>query len=99
MAGCADRRPGALSGGQQQRVAIARALVARPGVLFADEPTGALDQDTGTEVMRLLSRSSRDNNAALVLVTHDPHTAGWCDRVVQVRDGRLSESRPGESRR
>lgn len=89
LTGRTDQRPGELSGGQRQRVAIARALVARPGVVFADEPTGALDQTTGREVMELLSHTHRDTGAALVVVTHDPQVARWCDRTVEVRDGRL----------
>ncbi|MGW4793657.1 ATP-binding cassette domain-containing protein, partial [Nonomuraea sp. NPDC004297] len=86
------RRPGELSGGQAQRVAIARALVTRPAVVFADEPTGALDQQTGQETMRLLVESTRHNDASLIVVTHDPNVAAWCDRTVEVRDGRLLES-------
>lgn len=89
LAGREDQRPGEMSGGQAQRVAIARALVAGPSVVFADEPTGALDQATGAEVMALLSRTHRDSGAALVVVTHDPQVARWCDRVVEVRDGHL----------
>jgi putative ABC transport system ATP-binding protein len=80
-----SRRPGELSGGQAQRVAIARALVTRPAVVFADEPTGALDQDT----MRLLVEATKHNDASLIVVTHDPNVAAWCDRTVEVRDGRL----------
>lgn len=87
--GRTGQRPGEMSGGQAQRVAIARALVARPGVVFADEPTGALDRDTGDQVMELLVRSHRDTGAALVVVTHDQEVARWCERVVQVRDGRI----------
>lgn len=90
LAGREGQRPGEMSGGQAQRVAIARALVAGPSVVFADEPTGALDQATGAEVMALLSRTHRDSGAALVVVTHDPRVARWCDRVVEVRDGRLA---------
>ncbi|GAA4086411.1 MULTISPECIES: ABC transporter ATP-binding protein [Actinomadura] len=89
LAGMEGRRPGELSGGQAQRVAIARALVTRPAVVFADEPTGALDQRTGYETMRLLVEATRQNDASLVLVTHDPNVARWCDRTVEVRDGRL----------
>ncbi len=85
-----EQRPGELSGGQAQRVAIARALVAQPSIVFADEPTGALDQVTGAQVMELLSRTHRDSGAALVVVTHDPQVARWCDRTVQVRDGKLT---------
>jgi len=70
-------------------VAIARALVTRPAVVFADEPTGALDQATGHDTMRLLVGSTRQSGASLVLVTHDPNVARWCDRTVEVRDGRV----------
>ena len=89
LAGMEKRRPGELSGGQAQRVALARALVIEPAVVFADEPTGALDQATGEETMRLLVSTTRANGAALVVVTHDPNVAAACDRVVEVRDGRL----------
>lgn len=85
-----QRRPGQLSGGQAQRVAIARALVAEPDVVFADEPTGALDQRTSEEVVRLLTSVTRASGAALVMVTHDADVAAHCDRVLQVRDGRIS---------
>ncbi len=88
--GLEKRRPGQLSGGQAQRVAIARALVVEPDVVFADEPTGALDQTTSTEVVRLLTSVTRDQGAALVMVTHDAEVAAHCDRVLQVRDGRIS---------
>ncbi|MEV4178920.1 MULTISPECIES: ABC transporter ATP-binding protein [unclassified Nonomuraea] len=83
------RRPGELSGGQAQRVAIARALVSKPAVVFADEPTGALDQQTGQETMRLLVEATKHNGACLIVVTHDPNVAAWCDRMVEVRDGRI----------
>ncbi|MFJ9634548.1 ABC transporter ATP-binding protein [Streptomyces sp. NPDC101175] len=88
--GLERRRPGQLSGGQAQRVAIARALVGEPEVVFADEPTGALDQRTSTEVVQLLTFATRDTGAALVMVTHDPDIAAHCDRVLQVRDGLIS---------
>jgi putative ABC transport system ATP-binding protein len=88
--GLAHRRPGQLSGGQAQRVAIARALAVEPDVVFADEPTGALDQATSTEVVLLLTSVTRDSGAALVMVTHDADVAAHCDRVLQVRDGRIS---------
>lgn len=90
LQGLEARRPGHLSGGQAQRVAIARALVGRPKVIFADEPTGALDQATGMEVIHLLTDVTRGQGAALVVVTHDANVARWCDRTVQVRDGRLA---------
>ncbi|MEW2354537.1 ABC transporter ATP-binding protein [Spirillospora sp. NPDC029432] len=89
LAGMENRRPGELSGGQAQRVAIARALAARPAVVFADEPTGALDQATGHDTMRLLVEATKRNGASLVVVTHDPGVAAWCDRTVEVRDGRI----------
>ncbi|WP_433335177.1 ABC transporter ATP-binding protein [Spirillospora sp. CA-294931] len=89
LTGLERRRPGELSGGQAQRVAIARALVTRPAVVFADEPTGALDQKTGHDTMNLLTQATRHNDASLVVVTHDPDVARWCDRTAEVRDGRL----------
>jgi putative ABC transport system ATP-binding protein len=88
--GLENRRPGQLSGGQAQRVAIARALVVQPDVVFADEPTGALDQVTSEEVIRLLTSVTREQGASLVMVTHDPDVAAHCDRVLQVRDGRIT---------
>ena len=87
LRGMETRRPGELSGGQAQRVAIARALVGNPGVIFADEPTGALDQATGWEVMNSLTTACRAQGASLVLVTHDVDVAHWCSRTVQMRDG------------
>ncbi|MFC0359858.1 MULTISPECIES: ABC transporter ATP-binding protein [Kytococcus] len=88
------RRPGDMSGGQAQRVAIARALVGQPQVVFADEPSGALDQTTGHEVMQLLTATVAHAGAALVLVTHDPGVARWCDRLVEIRDGLVHTDRP-----
>ena len=84
----ANARPASLSGGQQQRTAIARALVARPRVLFADEPTGALDAVAGSEVIRLLRQTVTDERA-VVMVTHDPEAAARTDRVLVIRDGRV----------
>lgn len=85
----ANNRPGEMSGGQMQRIAIARALAMKPAVVFADEPTGALDQATGREVMSILIAAARDNGAAVVVVTHDPNVAGFCGRTVMMQDGRL----------
>ncbi|MFG2029717.1 ABC transporter ATP-binding protein [Streptomyces sp. NPDC048825] len=90
LEGLERRRPGQLSGGQAQRVAIARALVVEPDVVFADEPTGALDQNTSTEVIQLLTSVTRAQGAALVMVTHDADVAAHCHRILQVRDGRIS---------
>lgn len=83
----AERRPGKLSGGQAQRVALARALVANPAVVFADEPTGALDQSSGHGVMQLLTTVVRTAGASLVMVTHDSKVASWMERRVEIRDG------------
>jgi putative ABC transport system ATP-binding protein len=82
-------RPSQLSGGQQQRVAIARALVTRPDVVFADEPTGALDSRTGREVLALLREIVDEDRRTVVMVTHDPVAAAWADRVILLADGRL----------
>lgn len=89
----AGQRPGEVSGGQAQRVALAAALVGEPRVIFADEPTGALDSLQGEAVMRLLTTTVRHTGAALVLVTHEPRVAAYADREVLVRDGRTGETR------
>ncbi|OIJ95640.1 ABC transporter ATP-binding protein [Streptomyces colonosanans] len=89
----AGSRPGQLSGGQQQRVAIARALVTRPAVLFADEPTGALDLTTGRELLdvlrKLVDSPADDGLSTVVMVTHDPNVASFADRVLFLADGSL----------
>ncbi|MEV5435588.1 ABC transporter ATP-binding protein [Streptomyces sp. NPDC052682] len=82
------KRPGEVSGGQGQRVAVARALVTSPRVVFADEPTGALDSLNGERVMELLTDAARSTNAAVVLVTHEARVAAYSDREIVVRDGR-----------
>ena len=82
-------RPSQLSGGQRQRTALARALAGRPDVIFADEPTGALDLSTGREVLALLRESVDDVGTTIVMVTHDPAAAAWADRVVFLADGRI----------
>jgi len=82
-------RPAELSGGQQQRVALARALVARPRLLFADEPTGNLDRRTGAEVLGFLRRSTDVDAQTVVMVTHDPIAAAVADRVIFLADGRI----------
>ncbi|MET8683749.1 ABC transporter ATP-binding protein [Streptomyces sp. NPDC004732] len=84
----AAKRPGEVSGGQGQRVAVARALATSPRVIFADEPTGALDSLNGERVMELLTDAARSTNAAVVLVTHETRVAAYSDREVIVRDGK-----------
>lgn len=87
----AAKRPGEVSGGQGQRVAVARALAGSPKVIFADEPTGALDSLNGERVMELLTEAARSSNVAVVLVTHEARVAAYSDRDVTVRDGRARD--------
>ncbi|GAA3179971.1 MULTISPECIES: ABC transporter ATP-binding protein [Streptomyces] len=91
LSGRLAHRPSQLSGGQQQRVAVARALVARPEIIFADEPTGNLDSRSGAEVLGFLRESVRAMGQTVVMVTHDPVAAAYADRVVFLADGRLVE--------
>ncbi len=90
LEGLGGRRSGELSGGQAQRVALARGLVAHPQVLFADEPTGALDSLTGEHVMNLLVAVARRQGTTVVLVTHEPRVAAYADREIVVRDGKMT---------
>ena len=90
--GLADRHdhyPAKMSGGEQQRVALARAMVADPPVLFADEPTGNLDQSTGESIMQLILNLAKNRNSTLFLITHDANLAQKCDRTLTMRDGVL----------
>ncbi len=90
--GLADRlthRPSELSGGQQQRVAVARALVARPEIIFADEPTGNLDSHASTEILEFMRRAVIDLGQTIVMVTHDPVAASFSDHIVFLADGRV----------
>jgi putative ABC transport system ATP-binding protein len=91
LAGRAKHRPSELSGGQQQRVAIARALVTAPRVLFADEPTGALDTKTSRDVLELLSGLVAQRRQTVIMVTHDPMAAAYADRVIFLADGRVAD--------
>jgi putative ABC transport system ATP-binding protein len=89
-----DHRPSELSGGQCQRVAVARALASRPDVVFADEPTGALDRRAAAEVLGLLRQAAREHGQTIAMVTHDPVAAAHADRVVFLADGRLRGEMP-----
>jgi putative ABC transport system ATP-binding protein len=89
-----EHYPGQLSGGEQQRVAIARAVAADAAMIMADEPTGNLDQQTGQEIMDLLFALPRDRGTTLLLVTHDRALAETCDRVIEIRDGRITAGAP-----
>ncbi|MEU9500432.1 ABC transporter ATP-binding protein [Streptomyces sp. NPDC048196] len=91
----AGQRPGEISGGQGQRVAVARALATRPRVIFADEPTGALDSLNGERVLTLLTDAARETRAAVVLVTHEARVAAYSDREVVVRDGKVKDMLAG----
>ena len=86
-----QHKPKEMSGGQQQRVGIARAFVARPSIVFADEPTGNLDTKTTMEVMELIREIARDNHQTIVMVTHDRELAGYADRVIRILDGKVQE--------
>ncbi|MGI0053021.1 MAG: ABC transporter ATP-binding protein [Thermoplasmata archaeon] len=85
-----DRRPSELSGGQQQRVSLARALVGRPAIVWADEPTGNLDEEDSGHVTRLLRELNRTYHQTIVVVTHDASVAAACDRTLRMRDGRFT---------
>jgi ABC-type lipoprotein export system ATPase subunit len=87
-------RPSQLSGGQQQRVAVARGLVARPAIMFADEPTGNLDSRASAEVLGLLRRCVRELGQTVVMVTHDPAAAAYADELVVIEDGRVTSTGP-----
>ncbi|AYF30390.1 ABC transporter ATP-binding protein [Micromonospora tulbaghiae] len=92
VADVADARPGEMSGGQQQRCAMSRALVTEPRVIFADEPTGALDTLAGEQVLTQLVRLAREQRTTVVLVTHEPRIAAYADREVTLRDGMVDHT-------
>lgn len=86
-----DHRPRELSGGEQQRVAIARALINNPKVVFADEPTGNLDTQTGEDIVKLLRKLNREQKTTVIVVTHDESIIKYADRVARIRDGQIKE--------
>ena len=94
----ANQRPMELSGGQQQRVTIARSLANTPAIVWADEPTGALDSETSRDIMDLLVRLNREQGQTFVLVTHDPSVAARADRIIYMRDGRIESETANHSR-
>ena len=92
-----DHRPSELSGGQRQRVAIARALVTNPGILLADEPTGALDSRTGVDIMRLFDELHKEGNT-IILITHEQEIANYANRNIFIKDGRIHSDRANENK-
>jgi ABC-type lipoprotein export system ATPase subunit len=95
LADQANKRPNEMSGGQQQRVTVARSLVNDPAIVWADEPTGALDSETSAEIMDLLVRLNREKGQTFVLVTHDISVARRAHRLVRMRDGLIESDEPG----
>ncbi|MDP4015492.1 MAG: ABC transporter ATP-binding protein, partial [Candidatus Nanopelagicales bacterium] len=93
-----DHFPGQMSGGQQQRVAIARALITRPHLMLCDEPTGALDLDTGRQVLGLLRQTAEEGQCCVVIVTHNSGIAAMADRVIRLHDGSIAEIVTQEAR-
>ncbi|HCT83691.1 MAG TPA: macrolide ABC transporter ATP-binding protein [Candidatus Margulisbacteria bacterium] len=87
-----DHYPGTLSGGEQQRVAIARALINSPKVIFADEPTGNLDSETGNRIIKLLKDINKQKGLSIVMVTHDDSIAGQADRIIRIKDGEIQNA-------
>lgn len=94
LSGFAKRAAAGLSGGQRQRVAIARALITQPAIIFADEPTGALDPTTGAQILTLLRQAATVDKCTVVMVTHDPRAAAVADRLVLLHAGKIVDDRP-----
>lgn len=96
ISGRLDHRPNELSGGEQQRVAIARALITRPAIVLADEPTGNLDTENSDAVLAMLRQSSRDLRQTVLMITHNPEAAAIADRILHMRDGRITHIEAGK---
>jgi len=90
--GLLDKYPSELSGGEKQRVTAARAIIMNPSIVFADEPTGALDSASARELMETLTDMNREQKVTIVLVTHDPFAAGYSSRMIRIRDGKTTEN-------
>lgn len=95
-----SKYPSELSGGQKQRVAAARGIIANPALLFGDEPTGALDSNSARELLELLTEINRDQHISVLLVTHDPFSASYCNRILFIKDGKIGKeiNRDGRDR-
>jgi putative ABC transport system ATP-binding protein len=91
LAGREQSLPSRMSGGEQQRVAIARALITRPSLLLADEPTGNLDSRTAAEILDLLAGLRREHGMTIIIASHDPQIAAWCERLIRLRDGAVAD--------
>ncbi len=89
--------PGQLSGGEQQRVAIARAIAKNPKLLLCDEPTGALDYNTGKEVLKLLQNTARNKNMTVIIITHNQAITPMADRIIKIKNGKVSENKINEN--
>jgi len=90
-------KPTQMSGGQQQRVGIARAFVAKPEVVFADEPTGNLDSKTSKEIINIIKKMAKENNQTIVMVTHDPTMAKYASKIIEIHDGKIVDIKAGEN--
>ena len=89
--------PGQLSGGEQQRVAIARAIAKNPKLLLCDEPTGALDYNTGKEVLKVLQNTARNKNITVIIITHNQAITPMADRIIKIKNGKVSENKLNET--
>lgn len=101
ITGILDKYPNEISGGQKQRVAAARALVSQPAILFGDEPTGALDSSSTTDLLKMLTEVNQQQNVPILMVTHDPLSASYCQRILFIQDGKIGQElkREGQTRK